>query len=337
MGWSQLMGSSVVFTGVRQVELLEDEVSAPVDGEVVIRSLFSGVSPGTELRCLRGEQPDSHPFPFLSGYSMCGQVIDAANGGKQLLGKTVFSGGTMESRFARQWGGHASRVKAMAPNVIEIPDGIEPEEAALLQMASIAQRGLERSGVKGGETVVVVGLGLIGQLSATLFAQAGCHVFGVDQDEARCGLAESREIAAAVIPDGEFTRPVLAMYPDGVDVVVDATGYAPVLGRSISLLKNRPWGDYHRKPGVLVVQGSYPGEMSFDYQEAFLKEMTMVMPRHCQPRDTREVIRKLQEGLIDFHGLALKVSPREAPEVYRQMLAGVFPALTAVFDWSLVE
>lgn len=331
---TELSGSSLVFRGPGDVALVDDGVSAPADGEVIIETLFSGVSPGTELRCLRGEQPDSHEFPFVPGYSVCGVVVDAGSGGKHLLGRTVFSGGTKESRYATQWGGHASLIKTSAAGVFEIPESVEPEDAALLQMASIAQRGLDRSGVKGGETVVVVGLGLIGQFSATLFAQAGCHVFGIDQDEARCGLAESREIPSAVIRDGEFTRPVMAMYPEGVDVVVDATGFAPALDRSISILRERPWGDTLRAPGVLVVQGSYPYEMSFNYQAAFLKEMTMVMPRHTQPRDTKEVLRKLQDGFIHFHGLALKVSPHEAQAAYRQMLSGVFPALTAVFDWS---
>ena len=66
--------ASLLVTGLNRVEVGAIEIPAPQKGEVWVRVEWSGVSPGTELRCLRGEQAGQPGFPFVPGYNALGVV-----------------------------------------------------------------------------------------------------------------------------------------------------------------------------------------------------------------------------------------------------------------------
>ena len=66
---------AILFTDRQRATLTDATVPDPGPGEVIVETAFSCVSPGTELRCLAGAQPDGLPFPFIPGYSLAGHVI----------------------------------------------------------------------------------------------------------------------------------------------------------------------------------------------------------------------------------------------------------------------
>ena len=308
----------VVFTGRGLVEVRSEPTVSLKDGEAMVRVHYSGVSSGTEMRCLAGEQPDTLEFPFIPGYSHVGVV---EQGPKEWVGRRVFTGGTKRSEFGTQWGGHSEVGICPVGDLILLPEEVNLEEAALLQMAGIGYRGVQHVKEYDVRSVLVVGLGLIGMLSALLYRAEGYQVTAVDIDPGRVELAKAKGIDAKVKADGLF------------DVVVDATGSLPVLAQSIRHLKDVGWSDHTERPGVLVLQGSYAQDVVFNYQEAFRKEMTLVMPRHTQPQDKLAVLELLKNGKVDLSGLALTCAVDEAPAVYRKKVDRSFEGLTAVFAW----
>ncbi|HCU37367.1 MAG TPA: hypothetical protein DGT21_18615, partial [Armatimonadetes bacterium] len=86
MDVSIMKSKAIVFTGPRQVELVELEVKEPGPGELLLRTLVSQVSTGTELICFRGEcDPDTHWAEFMApplypGYSAVGEVVAVGDG-----------------------------------------------------------------------------------------------------------------------------------------------------------------------------------------------------------------------------------------------------------------
>lgn len=110
-------------------------------------------------------------------------------------------------------GPHAEYVRVPQTLAARIPDGLAFEAAAFAPVAAIALNGLRLANPTLGETVVVVGLGLIGQLAVQLVRAAGCKAIGLDTDPARVQLA--REFGADGIVVGQI---------DAVDAVLSKTG-----------------------------------------------------------------------------------------------------------------
>ncbi|NDJ34005.1 MAG: Gfo/Idh/MocA family oxidoreductase [Chloroflexi bacterium] len=135
---------------------------------------------------------------FPAGYSCAGEVIGASD--TMLIGQRVAGAG---AGFAN----HAE-FNAVPSNLLAaVPDGVSYHQAAFTTVGAIAMQGVRRAEVTLGETVVVVGLGLIGQLTAQILQAAGCTVIGTDL------LAERRTHAERAA--GAHTAP-----PEDIDALV---------------------------------------------------------------------------------------------------------------------
>ena len=79
---------------------------------------------------------------------------------------------------------HAEYVAVPKNLVVKIPDGVSTSDAAFATVGSIALQGVRLSEAKIGETFLVIGLGLIGQITSQILKSSGCNVVGLDIDEA---------------------------------------------------------------------------------------------------------------------------------------------------------
>lgn len=131
---------------------------------------------GTTLEAVRAKLE----APITLGYCQAGVVVEAGDGA------TEFSTG---DRVVTN-GPHAEYVRVPQLLAARIPDGVNFEAAAFTPVAAIGLQGIRLLEPTLGETVVVVGLGLIGLLSVQLLRANGCHVIGVDRDGTRLALAE---------------------------------------------------------------------------------------------------------------------------------------------------
>ena len=124
--------------------------------------------------------------PLPLGYCNAGEVIGVGKGVENFkIGDRVASNGQ-----------HAEFVCIPKNLVAHIPDNVSYEEAAFTVIGSIGLQGLRLANPTIGETVVVVGLGLIGLITAELLIANGCNVIGFDFDEEKIRLAQEKGIQA---------------------------------------------------------------------------------------------------------------------------------------------
>ena len=210
-------------------ELAVLDVPAPVcrPGGVLVRSLFSLISTGTELMKvseasmslvgMARSRPDqvkkvvdqvqqqglvSTYKKAMSkldsytplGYSLCGVVTEVGRGAEEFrVGQLVACAGNEQAL-------HAEYNWVPVNLCAAVPDGVAPEHAAFATVAAIAMQGVRRGEVQLGETAAVIGLGLIGQLVVRLLAAAGVQTVGIDPVAERCRLAEKAGAVACASP-----------------------------------------------------------------------------------------------------------------------------------------
>ena len=134
--------------------------------------------------------------PIPLGYSCAGRVVAVGSDvGTFQVGDTVACAGA-------GYANHAEMVFVPKHLAVKVPAGVTPEQACFTTVGAIALQGLRLAQPELGETVAVIGLGLVGLLAAQLARAAGCRVVGMDLSEARCQLARELGIDDTVT-DGE--------------------------------------------------------------------------------------------------------------------------------------
>lgn len=206
-------------------EIRDEALPLPAEGQVLVRTLFSGVSRGTENLVFNGRVPTSEfermrgphmggefPFPVKYGYSAVGRI---ESGNASLLGRTVFCLHPHQDIFAV---GEAA--------VTVLPDGLPPARAVLTANMETALNIVWDADILPGDRVAVFGAGVVGALVAYLASRiAGTEVLLIDHNPARQTLAArlGLDFASGNEVAGEF------------DVAVNASGSAEALARAIEL------------------------------------------------------------------------------------------------------
>ncbi|MEJ7763526.1 MAG: zinc-binding dehydrogenase [Thermomicrobiales bacterium] len=235
---------AVRFTGVKTVgfETLPERPVGP--GEVRLRTLYSGISAGTELTAYRGTNPYLHkrwdagqrlflaidagmaPEPPRSwGYEEVGEIVDVGPGVTDLTPGTLVHG---------TWG-HQTEHVARAEDVgwRTLPAGTDPILGIFSHIGPIALNGVLDGAIRLGETVAVFGLGVVGQLVVRLARLSGATVVGIDPIAARRDLAAVGGAATTIGPEGaaEAIRDLTGGL--GADVCFEASGSARALHEAI--------------------------------------------------------------------------------------------------------
>lgn len=119
------------------------------------------------------------------GYSASGLVIEVGNEVTDIkIGDEVAVAGAGVAN-------HAEIVSVPRNLVMRIPKGLGMDEAATVALGGIAMQGVRRMNAGLGETIIVFGLGFLGQLAAQMLSASGCHVIGVDFSEERIAMAKA--------------------------------------------------------------------------------------------------------------------------------------------------
>ena len=129
--------------------------------------------------------------PIPLGYSSAGVVVEAGRDCGLNVGDRVACGG---AGFAN----HAEFNYVPRNLIVKIPDGVSFEDASCATVGSIALQGVRQCEVNLGETVAVIGLGLMGILAVQMLKASGCRVIGFDPNAGRCNLAEEMGCDRAV-------------------------------------------------------------------------------------------------------------------------------------------
>ncbi|MDX2065344.1 MAG: zinc-binding alcohol dehydrogenase [Fimbriimonadaceae bacterium] len=305
------------------------DIPAPGPGEVLLRTQYSCISPGTELRCLAGLQPGLVDPPYIPGYATAGIVELAGDGASLAVGTRVIGGGTIRASVNRSWGGHVEYVLIDANACIPLHPEDDLVVASVARLAGIAYRGVRLAQVQPHETVAVVGLGAIGQGSARLFRATGANVVAIDPVAGRRDTARAAGIPTMTIDEAR------ASLIDAVDVVVDATGNERAFPLAVDLARPpATWGQTAPGSSRIIVQGSYPADLPVPYQDTFRKELSVRFPRDVGREDMQTVMRLHREGTLNLRSLVTDVlPPSEAARAYEALRTRP-DAITYAFDWN---
>jgi 2-desacetyl-2-hydroxyethyl bacteriochlorophyllide A dehydrogenase len=224
---------AVVFEGPRRIGVSRVDLPAPGDGDVLVRTLWSGISAGTEMLAYRGEVDPRLPldetigalggsfaFPFRYGYSCVGRVERTR--GVIPAGQLVFAFHPHQDAFV------------VAADDVVVLDDVDPRIATLFPLVETALQVALDAGPVLEEPVAVTGLGVVGILTGLLLQRAGARVLGIEP------LGERRTTAASVglqaVAPEDAAEVVAARAPAGLPLVVEASGRPEVLRGALPLL-----------------------------------------------------------------------------------------------------
>ncbi|MGX6607504.1 zinc-dependent alcohol dehydrogenase [Micromonosporaceae bacterium Da 78-11] len=306
-------------------EIRTERVPSPARDEVLVRTLHSGVSRGTETLVFAGGVPQSQwdtmrapyqegdfPAPVKYGYLNVGVVED---GVPELVGRTVFCLYPHQSRYV---------VPASAVTVV--PDGVPAHRAVLAGTVETAVNALWDASPLIGDRVAVVGGGMVGSSVAALLATfPGVRVQLVDPDAGRAVIAERLGVGYARPEDAE----------GDCDIVIHASATSAGLTRSLELLA----------PEATVVELSWYGDrqVSVPLGEFFHARRLTVKSSQVggiAPNRRRTYADRLALSLDllrnpVFEALITGRSPfTELPDVLPRLADGSLPALCHVLDYS---
>ncbi|HEY4569248.1 MAG TPA: zinc-binding alcohol dehydrogenase, partial [Kribbella sp.] len=328
-----------------ELAVLDVPPPACAPGGVLIRSLYSLISTGTELMKV-GEaklsmlgkakaRPDQVRKVLDSvaqqgalntykkvmnkldsytplGYSLCGVVVEVGAGAEE------FSVGQLVAAAGNEFALHAEYNWVPLNLCVPVPDGVPAEQAAFSTVGAIAMQGVRQAEVQLGETAVVIGLGLVGQLVVRLLVAAGVRVFGVDTVEDRCRMAEKAGALHCSSPDeagiASLERSLLeASNGLGADRILLAAGghsNGPVetaarlardRARVVDIGKAKldlPWNAYYDKELDVRFSRSYgPGRYDPRYEEGGV-DYPAGYVRWTEGRNLEEVVRLMAAGLL---------------------------------------
>jgi bacteriochlorophyllide a dehydrogenase len=324
---------ALMMTPPGTVRLVDEPQPEPGAAEVLIAVAYSGVSPGTELRCLAGQQDGAPADGFIPGYQGVGRVA-ACPSGRHAVGAVVFYKGTQRSVRPRVWGGHVAQAVVSGDAVWPVADEVPLPRYAFAKLAAIAHHGLQVAAITGDERVAVIGLGPVGFFAAQILAATGHTVTAFDLSPARVAAARGCGIDARVIERAAPTASQVVAV--GVpDVVIDCTGVPALLRELVAAGRDLPWSDHGMRGLRLVVQGSYAGDIIVPYGAAFTKELTLLVPRDHHDRDLEAALRLLECGRIGLPDDAVLIAdPREAQASYTALQTSRDLPLSVAFRWQ---
>lgn len=330
---------NIAFIGTDQVEVRPETVGELRPGEVLIETRATLISTGTELICLgRLFEAGSHwdewvKYPFSPGYSLVGRVTAVGDGVR-----TFCVGDRVAARQP-----HRQFVVASAEGLVPVPEGISDEDATWFGLATIVQNGVRRAAHALGETVVVIGLGQLGQLAVQyLRLQGAREIIAIDPLAPRLALARAHGATTTLaLGAAEAREAVLDLTGGaGADVVYDVTGAAPVFPAALRLLRRFGHlvllGDtgtpsvQHLTPDVirnglsiLGAHDSHPPAVATDHSPWSRGRMAELFFAYIARGDMR---------VADL--VTHRYAPADAPAAYRLLCEDRAAAMGVLFDWT---
>ena len=244
-----MKNKKVIFAKPLNAELQEvsnDDFNLGPD-EILFKTSHSLISPGTELAIYKGLE-DWAPLPYNSGYAAVGEVYETGNEVNDFRpGDIVFSHSNH-----KLWSKYSTTA-----TITKVPEGVGLEEALFVRLASVSITALRVSPPELGDVVVVLGMGVIGNLAAQLFKLSGAKVIGVDICDDRLELAKKCGIRYVVNPSSVDLKQAICDLTDGkmAAVTVEATGVPAMTDKAFSITK--PEGD-------VVLLGTPRGKYEMD-------------------------------------------------------------------------
>ncbi len=276
--------------------------------------------------------------PMSMGYSSTGVVLACGDGVQEYKpGDLVASNGP-----------HAEVVCVPKHLCARVPDNVTSDQAAFTVLGAIAMQGVRLSKLTIGETVLVIGLGLVGQLTVALLKAAGCRVIGTDLDAARCDLAlkMGADVARANLTAHDTTQIFGELGADAILITAATKSDGPIqLASQAVRQKGRivlvGVADLHfdRRPmffkeAEFVVSCSYgPGRYDADYEQRG-HDYPAAHVRWTEQRNLQAVLDLMAKSGLDVTPLiSHRFAIQQAEEAYRLIEDGSEPFMAILLEY----
>ncbi|HVQ12981.1 MAG TPA: zinc-binding alcohol dehydrogenase [Vicinamibacterales bacterium] len=206
-------------------EIRPETLRAPADGDVVVRTLFSGISRGTEALVFGGHVPQSEWARMRAPFQE-GEFSGAVKYGYANVGRIECGPSELEGKAAFVLYPHQTRYVVPASAVYLLPSDVPPARAVLAANLETALNGVWDASPQTGDRVVVIGAGTVGCLVAWLVSRIqGCDVQLVDVNPQRQRVGQALGVS--------FARPGQAM--TDADIVIHVSGSPDGLQRALDI------------------------------------------------------------------------------------------------------
>jgi predicted dehydrogenase/threonine dehydrogenase-like Zn-dependent dehydrogenase len=281
--------------------------------------------------------------PLPLGYCNVGEVAAVGKG------VTEF---TIGDRVASN-GNHAEYVLVPKNLVAKVPDNVSDEEAAFTVIGSIGLQGIRLLKPTFGETIVVVGLGLIGLVTAEILKANGCNVIGFDFDSEKVRIAKEKGIIAINPAEGSDQVKFVEIYTNGVgadgvvitassksnEIIAQSAQMCRKLGRVvlvgvIGLDISR--ADFYNKEISFQVSCSYgPGRYDDEYEQKG-NDYPIGYVRWTEKRNFEAVLNAISNGSLDVKPLITERIPLlEYDKIYGDM--GASKSIASILEYDSTE
>ncbi|WP_213524974.1 zinc-binding alcohol dehydrogenase [Paenibacillus sp. J31TS4] len=309
-------------------------------GHVLIRTVYSAISPGTEL----GMAKRSGEAPVGLGYSAAGIVERVAPD------VTALQPGQRVACYGAPYVRHAELLAVPVNLTAPVPDHVSLEEAAFAGLGAIAIHALRIADLRFGETAVVVGLGILGNITAQIASAAACVTLGLDLQAARAealrasGVSRAYDSADAL--EAGLREAAGGQGADSVLLCASGKGEA-LMNQSLDWIRDRGKlvvvGDlttefsrgkmFAKEAQVLISRAGGPGRYDASYERNNV-DYPLGFVRWTEGRNTREFIRLLAEHKVSVMPLISGIYPVEqAADAYEEY-AGPNAAMGTLFRYG---
>ena len=338
-------GKAIAFTKPLHAEVHGDVLLPEMDENgVVLKTLYSGLSRGTELDLysaqMHSRPPNTQWYPILPGYMPVGEVIEVGGRVEHLqvgdiaLGSNLFSG--FDERYCPAWAGHTEYVVMSAHShplgagrAVKVPAGVDLKAASIALLAAIAYKGVSlKVKPEAGETVLVIGQGAIGNCAAQLSRAADARVIVADLCEYRLQQARLAGIGETInTSEVDLWEAVADLCGEGEpQKMIEVTGEPPLIEQC--LLHAPGYGSVH-------AQGMYLEPIHvFIPATLFGRNLTFTGTVGEEPEMVEGVLAMMAEGTLKLDHLVTKVfDVDEATAAYKWAYEHPEECVTLTFAW----
>lgn len=255
-----------------------------------------------------------------TGYSAAGEVVQVGAGVMDL------GAGDRVACAGRQFSHHAEVISVPRNLIVPIPDSVSSSHASTVAAGAIAMQGMRRASPALGETFVVMGLDLLGQLTLQFLKQSGCHVIGIDADTKRVELAKSlgMDVGLQDVDVEEIKRLTGGYGADGVLITVTPSSFSDFVSASLHLCRRRGRvvvvgdvsinlnrEDFYQKEIDFFISTSYgPGSYDSTYEEQGI-DYPLPYVRWTENRNMAAYLDLLERGKLEIDPLITDIYPIE--------------------------
>lgn len=312
----------------KKVRIIED-IMPDIEGKptyILVKTLYSAISPGTELGLLAASENRT----IHLGYSAMGEVVDC---GDEIIDVKK---GDLVACYGAPYVHHDEYLLVPKTLYRKIPESVDKKEAALGGLGAIAIHALRVTNLQFGETMVIVGLGVLGQLIAKIAHAAAYNVIAYDQQESRVHMLESEGMKTyTTISEMENAIQDETMQ-HGADAVLLCTGgkRSPLTLDCLKWIRNKGKavivGDiepdfprnlmFEKEAELLISRAGGPGRYDPVYEKAAI-DYPYQYVRWTEGRNLGEYIRLIKEKWINVRPLVKEVIDFEqAPTEFEKLL-----------------